>query len=253
LALIALGALATSAALLWATPSSPSNEADTTLVSQALPPAPSASAPAAAMSKPEASAADAASVSVAVAQAARIEDLAPANPAATPASAADAVPSPFDKLAAAGTATPMPADPKVAQGAKPVAKPPAKPASKEKDKATKPASATTTIATASNQRGNASPSTRTAAASPSSKPAKAGTAADADVEIMAALMSHMTESAGNGKETAGESSIADLVRHCRSLPGTESQACQRRICQGYWGRAEACPIRERPAPVRVAG
>lgn len=46
--------------------------------------------------------------------------------------------------------------------------------------------------------------------------------------------------------------IAQLVSSCRSADRQETLACRWRICKGYWGKAEACPVRDRKAAERAA-
>lgn len=75
-----------------------------------------------------------------------------------------------------------------------------------------------------------------AAAAPAEAPRPGGP--DADVDLIAALVQHMS---GAGAGAGGEPTIADLVTRCKALPGAEAQRCLRRICDNYWGRAEACP------------
>lgn len=179
-------------------------------------------------------------------QAARIEDMA-ATPvaASSPAStaASEATASPFDQLASMPAAT-------VASSAGVDQARPAKKAAPQRSR-NEPAARAARAAPAA----KATPSSRATGHSPSRAPAQAAAGqptgqSDADVEIMAALIGHMNES--NAASGTADASIADLVRHCRSLPGAEAQACQRRICQGYWGRAEACP-RDRQGALRMAG
>ena len=88
---------------------------------------------------------------------------------------------------------------------------------------------------------------------------------DADVELLAALMAHpnltgpvtasKAQQAGVAPEPAkrrDDSNIATLIQRCASRPSKqESLACRRRICQGYWGKAEACP--KALAPAATAG
>jgi hypothetical protein len=192
-----------------------------------------------------------------VTQAARIEDMAASSPndaAVHPRVAA----SPFDRLAAAAPAG-APAPAPTATKTKP-ARPAATAVPRRRD--TEPRGGAKR--TRAENGGKASSSARTASRPSATRVAKApptarelaartGTESDADVEIMAALMTHMNESAA-ANATSADGSIADLVRHCRSLPSADAQTCQRRICQGYWGRAEACPKpRERAPSVRTAG
>lgn len=63
--------------------------------------------------------------------------------------------------------------------------------------------------------------------------------ADADVDLIAAMVQHMDPHPPIEKGTVP--TIAGLVARCRAKPGAEAQRCQRRICESYWGRAEACP------------
>jgi hypothetical protein len=85
---------------------------------------------------------------------------------------------------------------------------------------------------------------------------------DPDVELMAALMSHVDgtrEAAPKaskvnpvvlGQASAREqSTIAGLVKQCRLQPKAQADQCRREICAGYWGKAEACPGRK---PARKA-
>lgn len=79
---------------------------------------------------------------------------------------------------------------------------------------------------------------------------------DADVEVLAALMHYTDEvgapaAGGKAKAQAGanrmnELTIADLVKRCKALGGDEATQCKKRICTGYWGKAEACPGKQAP-------
>ncbi len=70
---------------------------------------------------------------------------------------------------------------------------------------------------------------------------------DADVELITALVQHMDREAA---ERQGPTSIADLVDRCKAQPGDEALRCQRRICNNYWGRADACPASLAPTAAR---
>ena len=189
-----------------------------------------APAPPQAVNAAQASAAASAAAPM-VTQVAGIENL----PEAAPAEAA---------TAAAPKAAPQGAD-------APVAKPPAArkaPTRAERRAQAKAGSKTTTVARAP---ARITPSV-TAALAPAAATALSSAAAakhsgsaspDADVELLAALMQHMNRDAsGKPVPTAqGETTIANLVGRCKSLSGAEAQNCQRRICENYWGRAEACP------------
>lgn len=85
--------------------------------------------------------------------------------------------------------------------------------------------------------------------------APAPVAKDADVELLAAMMRYTDEVAapGAGKPRAqssaarmNELTIADLVKRCKALGGEEATQCKKRICSGYWGKAEACPAKQAP-------
>lgn len=84
-------------------------------------------------------------------------------------------------------------------------------------------------------------------------PAGAGASAatrtgdDADVDLIAALVQHMNRESGAARDQ--DLTIADLVARCKALPAGEAQRCQRRICDHYWGRAEACPRSQAPSAV----
>jgi hypothetical protein len=83
------------------------------------------------------------------------------------------------------------------------------------------------------------------------KPAKDSGGRDPDVDLLAALMAHVANT-GDGKTgrshdrsriPVDEPSIAKLVKRCEVLSGEEAVQCQKRICDGYWGKAQACPAR----------
>lgn len=78
---------------------------------------------------------------------------------------------------------------------------------------------------------------------------------DADVDLLAALMAHVS---GNQATAAGRPvarvrvshaapTIAELVKGCSAMAATAARHCRQRICEGYWGKAEACPVNARPA------
>ncbi len=78
---------------------------------------------------------------------------------------------------------------------------------------------------------------------------------DADVELLAAMMRYSDEVAAPGAGRAkaqssaarmNELTIADLVKRCTALGGDEAAQCKKRICSGYWGKAEACPAKQAP-------
>jgi hypothetical protein len=83
----------------------------------------------------------------------------------------------------------------------------------------------------------------------SQEPAKPKTATggrDPDVDLLAALMAHVGNPDAKGARTNAnldDTSIAKLVKRCESMNGDEAMQCQKRICDGYWGKAQACPVR----------
>jgi hypothetical protein len=97
---------------------------------------------------------------------------------------------------------------------------------------------------------------------PSAAPARPAPQRDPDVELLAAMMQHIepgqapaaattdpaTADSGPGTTTT----IAQLVKRCSTLADrSQRQACQERICDGYWGKAQACPAT--PAKPRTPG
>ncbi len=79
---------------------------------------------------------------------------------------------------------------------------------------------------------------------------------DADVDLLAALMAHVSREGGTPTSmhvqpathvAMAHTSIADLVRSCNVLSAAAASQCRQRICEGYWGKAEACPVKSRRA------
>jgi hypothetical protein len=76
---------------------------------------------------------------------------------------------------------------------------------------------------------------------------------DPDVDLLAALMTHLSGSGSTAQGSAApreaqnkavdEPTIAKLVQRCQAMGGEEGRQCQRRICDGYWGKAQACPAK----------
>jgi hypothetical protein len=58
----------------------------------------------------------------------------------------------------------------------------------------------------------------------------------ADVEILTALVRHIDGPAA----FASGPTMAGLVSECTAQGGEEAARCLRRICDGYWGKADAC-------------
>ncbi|WP_332672325.1 hypothetical protein [Aromatoleum sp.] len=86
--------------------------------------------------------------------------------------------------------------------------------------------------------------TRTQPSSP------AGNRMDADVLLLSALLDHVsTEGQGDPLASPNPVTLAQIVRRCESRSGktaAQVRECRRRICEGYWGKAEACPARLAP-------
>lgn len=197
----------------------------------AAPPAAAAGTAVAASTPASAAAvlADATPAAAAAATPARIEDVA-VPPAAAPTTAAPATAVP------ASEAVPAPPAERSAAAAAPAGTARPRPA----------AHAATRQNAAHRPAGGSSPATASAkaAARPAGNAARAP-GNDPDVEILAALMSHLNANGGAAPPARSPDTIAELVRSCHALAPAEASACQRRICQGYWGKADACPARER--------
>lgn len=69
---------------------------------------------------------------------------------------------------------------------------------------------------------------------------------DPDVELLNAIMKHLNDGGGKAVPTRSPQTIADLVRSCQSRDAIETLLCQRRICEGSWGKAQACPVDRAP-------
>ena len=67
-------------------------------------------------------------------------------------------------------------------------------------------------------------------------------ASDPDVELLSAIMKHLGDERGaTGGPARSSQTIAELVKSCRGNDPIEALLCQRRICEGSWGKAQACP------------
>ncbi len=146
-------------------------------------------------------------------------------------------------LAAAGTAV-VATDAHSGKAAKAKDKPAAKPlaTAPAKDRSKTPAKVATVVT-------EAKPASSAEAALRSQAPK------DADVELLAALMHYSDEvnapATGKARPQSGgarmnDLTIADLVKRCQALGGDEATQCKKRICSGYWGKAEACPAKQAP-------
>lgn len=174
-------------------------------------------------------------------------------------------PTPFEALNDSGThrdpappANPLQALGLATAGAAPSPQPPAPAASANasKAKATTAASAAakaTKPASASQKAQKSAASKKTA-----SKPAKQvarGTAPpkppsrDPDAELIGAIMKHLGTGAtavAAPPSARSAQTIAELVQSCQSKDAIEALLCQRRICEGSWGKAQACPMSQAP-------
>jgi hypothetical protein len=123
----------------------------------------------------------------------------------------------------------------------------ATPAKTSTAKSTAPKSRETS---ASGPRPAAKPKVQTATRN---APANHAVTNDPDAELVAAIMARSSGdrvSAANGERS---STIAALVRDCNALPDSGSAlACRRRICEGYWGKAQACPRSMAPQAAAAA-
>lgn len=69
---------------------------------------------------------------------------------------------------------------------------------------------------------------------------------DPDVELLNAIMKHLNDGGAKAAPTQSPQTIADLVRSCQTRDAIETLLCQRRICEGSWGKAQACPVDRAP-------
>jgi len=112
--------------------------------------------------------------------------------------------------------------------------------------APRPAKPRTAVASKTNHRSTARNKPDTATNAP---------ARDPDAELVAAIMARLEspQAPTGGRATTGatsdrSSTIASLVRDCNAMADSASAlACRHRICEGYWGKAQACPRSMAPA------
>lgn len=92
----------------------------------------------------------------------------------------------------------------------------------------------------------ARPRSRDLASSP--RPAIGGP--DADVLLLSALLDHVSnEGRAMLPASSRQVTLAQVVRRCEARSGrsaAQARECRQRICEGYWGKAEACPMRLAP-------
>jgi hypothetical protein len=99
-----------------------------------------------------------------------------------------------------------------------------------------------------NRKPDANEATKTAAKAVAAT-SKKSTGPDPDVELLSAIMKHMgkdSDGATASIPTRSVQTIADLVKSCRAKDSGEALSCQRRICEGSWGKAQACPANLAP-------
>jgi hypothetical protein len=147
--------------------------------------------------------------------------------------------------------------------AAPAARPAPRVATAAKPKAKTDAEKVTTVVTPSGKRtvtvadeapaaklrsATAAPTpTDKALANPAAAVARANTtqsakADDADVLLLSALLAHVSRTDAKGAlPEQDQLTIAQLVKRCDARATEEARECRRRICEGYWGKAEACP------------
>ena len=77
--------------------------------------------------------------------------------------------------------------------------------------------------------------------------ASGGAGKDPDIVLLSALLAHVSRDAqGAPRASQTDLTIAQVVQRCEARGGTDSpeaRDCRRRICEGYWGKAQACPAR----------
>lgn len=120
-----------------------------------------------------------------------------------------------------------------------------------------PKHAPTHSAAATTEAGSRPRSTAAAAAAAPAESASGSATAsngspnrDADIALLTALLAHVSrDSPARPLGTQTQSTIAQIVQRCETRDGKdtkEARDCRRRICDGYWGKAEACPARLAP-------
>lgn len=94
-------------------------------------------------------------------------------------------------------------------------------------------------AKAANAKAPAETKTAAQTATPASKKTSGR---DPDVELLSAIMKHLGDENGTTAAPARSAqTIAELVKSCKGKDAIEALLCQRRICEGSWGKAQACP------------
>lgn len=170
---------------------------------------------------------------------------APAEVASAVAEAAPPATAPIETTAEAATAA-------AAEASAPEAVTTAKTDASKLAKADKPQSAKQARATSKAISAKASTASRTSVARrpAASEPATLVASREADVDLLAALLAHVARDDAEALGANEQVTIAQIVRRCEMRGvkdgAAESRECRRRICDGYWGKAEACPARLAP-------
>jgi hypothetical protein len=184
--------------------------------------------------------------------AARIETAATAVPAATTLALAAAATAVAPALAATSSA---PQKPVASAAASPAKARPAKSAKTAKSVKTAKQQklAKQQLAKAKkNQKGSAAPTRlakTTPAAARGSEPTASSSGKDADTLLLSALLAHVSRDAqGAPAAPQAQQTIAQIVQRCeaRGKDTVQTSECRRRICDGYWGKAQACPAHLAP-------
>ncbi len=179
-----------------------------------------------------------------------------ADPVASAAPAVAVASAPAPVVAAPVAAAPPPAPPiRIAAAPAPqAAAPAAKPEPTRAKASTAVAAAAprdAAQATQSALRSLAAPPQVVAVATrPSTAPAPSSEARASqqkpDVELINAIMRHVSQSTDNGITISG------LVKQCMNSDDIESLMCRRRVCDGNWGNSSACPMAMAPRAARSA-
>lgn len=187
--------------------------------------------------------------------------------AAVPATAASAAAEPATSAAIIATPESTPASAALAAeaGASPAASVAASAASSAARLATpaKPEKTQQSTSTPPRDTRVASPSSNTErkrVTTTTAKSATTTTSSDPDVALLSAMLATMSGEARPNSNASPYAqtrlTIAQLVERC-STQGVknsiETFACKRRICEGYWGKADACPMALSPKKTQRGG
>lgn len=104
------------------------------------------------------------------------------------------------------------------------------------------------------EQANSPTRTANAWAADTKKASVTSAARDPDVELLSAIMKHLNQGKGSALPPAPARSaqtIAELVRSCKTHDAIDELLCQRRICEGSWGKAQACPLSQAPQTAKA--